>query len=696
MKEGSSVLLLPGSLIQVVVLLAVVLEKVTSQVSHETSLITLNLVDGQKTAYLEPGYVGFAEIPTGSFLGDKEVVNFPQFGLSRDPISFEEQLSLDLPVLVYHFFESNFSLVLQFGDGIGSPTRFCKFTIKNKVYSEVPKCSTMTLTGINWPLIGSNPLLLKAVNPDLDHNDPLLTEIGAVGEIKRTFGFVALNNIAKQMRTVICGVSLDSPPECTIASTKSIDPIKEEITSLQIVGNNAFIYLNSFVLEVPYMLGVNSTLLQLDADLKHVQFYNGSWWGIDSLMHLCTLTTVQIPMPTQEIVRGNISLQGYRKIITSKSYATTSDLVFKTLTATENYLVSIFANKDQNVTGVTVFGFVQKNTLSVTDQSQNQVRQLQAVELEGDSPYEMMVDKVLYEFDYTYNQAPQIHAFFEWQGNLIMFGNKALMILTVPWVVGQSDQTRVLYPEAGTVNKTYGMRGSNILYVLPTDAKSVDSLAILSISLLVGEEIPVNKQSSLRDSVQTNHINLAQVQVLSPYLQFEKYSDDYLLSQSPVKLDFFYNDYPAYKKVTYQIEFKKVANKYDFRLIGSLIGMCVLLIAAIVICLFKSHKAINKPADSSSILDKTIKGTKDACLIDKSKSPVDNVRPSQHSRKATAKTRKLSESDDGSNNYTAFPSTQVEDSDLYRMDPSPKFGKVMLNDELPDRLAGKQNRRMGP
>lgn len=673
------------------IVLALILERVASQIQHETSKITLNLLDGQKTAYLEPGYVGFAKIPTNSFLGEKEVVNFPQFGLSQDPISFEEQLSLNQPVLVYHFFDANFSLVLQFGEGIGSPIRICKFHIKNKVYSEIPKCSTLTITGSNWPLLGSNHLLLKSINPDAANNDVSMTETQSVNEIKRTFGFVAINNIAKQMRTVICGVSLDSPTDCTIAFTKSIDPIKEEITSLQIVGSNAFIYLNSYVLEVPYMLGVNSTLLELDADLKHVQFYNGSWWGIDSLMHLCTLTTVQTTIPKQEIVRGNISVQGFRKVVKSKSYSTSSDMVFTTLTATENYLVSIFANKDQNVTGVTVFGFVRKNALSSNQDILRGARSLQSLNLKTDEPNEQMVDKVLYEFDYTYSQAPQIHAFFEWQGNLIMFGNKALMILTVPWLVGESDTTKILYPEVGTVNKTYGMRGNNILYVLPTEAKSVDSLAILSVSLLMEGSAQKSSNMPLRDAVLTNHINLAQVQVLSPYLQFERFSDEYLMAQSPVNLDFYYNDYPIYKKVSYEIEFKKMANKYDYTLLGSLIGMCVLLVVAIVFCLLKSHKAIRKPLDSSSILDKTIKGSKEACLIDKTKAPVDDQRPSESSSKVIAKIPRLSESDD---HYTAFPSTKIDDSDLYRLDPSPKFGKVMINDELPERLVGKQTRRI--
>lgn len=656
-----------------------------SQIANQTSKITLNLLEGQKTAYLEPGYVSFAEVPSNSILADPDAVVFPQFGLDREPTLFEEELNLNDPMLVYHFFDAEFSVVLQIGLGIGSPTRFCKFQIENKAYTKSPTCYTTNITDLSWPLLGNNTRLLKSVNPDLEMDN--LLQDDPIQEKKMSFAFVAINNVANLMRTVICIVTLDSPPQCKIAYTKAIDPVREEISNLQVVHSKALIYLKSFVLEVPCMLGVNSTLLQLDSSLRYVQYYNGGWWGIDSSMHLCALSTVESQVPDQDFVKGNITVATTLKMIRAKSYKTTADMLFTTLAATENYLVSVFKNNQLNTTGVTVFGYVKPSTLSTIEPTIGRVRQLQ-MSVESLGTQSNSLDKVLYEFDYYYLQAPQMHSFFEWQGNLVLFGNRALMILTIPWTVGGSSSTKILYPSAGSVNKTYNMHGANILYVLPTDAKSVDSLAILSLNFLMGPES--NKQSSRilpAAPKPQNRLSLTQVEVMSPYLQFEKYSDEVLLSKSPLSVDFYYNDYPLYKKLTFEIEFKKVANKKDIKLISSLVAMGVLLVVAFVVCAMKSHKAINQPRDSTSMMDHTIKGGKDV-------PPMHNVqRPARHS-KDSEDSRWKNDSKAGTSVATGRDSNA--ETDLYRFDPSPRFGKVMINDELPTRLLGKHRRSEHP
>lgn len=207
---------------------------------------------------------------------------------------------------------------------------------------------------------------------------------------------------------------------------------------------------------------------------------------------------------------------------------------------------------------------------------------------------------MLKRIDYTDEGSLNLYNYYEWRGQVIMFGDKSLMILSVPPTLNPPKNMLMSYQTKGSLNKTFALNFTKILYVLPK-SKETGSLAVVNSRLLGAEkQSSMQRHSSTTDRISKSIIFIDEVYIGSPNLHFNQ-SDEELLNQKTCTIDVYYNLYPNYVRKRYVIEF--IDNKPNSSLwLEIFLGVVLVLFFSIsILCVIKARKALRKVKDPASM-----------------------------------------------------------------------------------------------
>ena len=138
--------------------------------------------------------------------------------------------------------------------------------------------------------------------------------------------------------------------------------------------------------------------------------------------------------------------------------------------------------------------------------------------------------------DYTDSVTSQDFISYEWEGNLVLFAQNGMAILTIPATLDAPKGMSLAYQSTGSLNKTYSWTGTKIIYVMPLK-NGISRLALVySKVLLEPQHKQTNTSSRLSENNNriTQHLFINEVEVGSPVLQFDQFDDDTLLETGQV------------------------------------------------------------------------------------------------------------------------------------------------------------------
>lgn len=222
------------------------------------------------------------------------------------------------------------------------------------------------------------------------------------------------------------------------------------------------------------------------------------------------------------------------------------------------------------------------------------------------------------QMDYQGDVANCEYNYYEWQANLLMFCKSGMVVLTIPPTLEAPPGRVLTYQTIGSLNKTYSWKGTQVVYVLPIK-EGTGRLAIVC-SRVLG---PMDRNDSARvlqvDSPRlASHLLINEIEVGSPALQFDKFDDELLLKQGKVVLDVYYNEFPKYRHITYEIQFSHHRGRDGgIWLQVSLAGMLIIFTAILWLCISKSRKALKKPSPEAEIIKSQSATDNDEPLLNK-------------------------------------------------------------------------------
>jgi hypothetical protein len=185
-----------------------------------------------------------------------------------------------------------------------------------------------------------------------------------------------------------------------------------------------------------------------------------------------------------------------------------------------------------------------------------------------------------------------LNNYYEWRGQVIMFGDKSLMIFSVPPTLNPPLNMQMSYQTRGSLNRTYTMNFTKIIFVLPK-SKETGSLTMVN-SHMLGAYHPDGKNhlSSLFGSG-ICRISIDEVKIGAPYLYFNQSTEE-LLDQESCTIDVYYNQYPNFVHKRYIIEFVHSKSRKTVGLWIFLGVMLAIFISISILCIVKSCKAFRK------------------------------------------------------------------------------------------------------
>lgn len=194
--------------------------------------------------------------------------------------------------------------------------------------------------------------------------------------------------------------------------------------------------------------------------------------------------------------------------------------------------------------------------------------------------------------DYRYDKTEHMRYFYEWNGNIVIFGKPGALMMSLPPTITSPKGKRLMYQSVGTFNQSYIFEGSDMIHLLPVSNDTNHCAAIMS-KMLISPDPQDNMAK--HDFNLVSHLFINNVESSSPVLTFEKLSDDILQRLAQVTIDLYFKmDKDNYVKRTYTVKFEyyKAGN---WRLLWIALA-CILLIfiAVLTLCIAKSLKAFKK------------------------------------------------------------------------------------------------------
>jgi len=590
--------------------------------------ISLNLRDAQRTAYLKPGFVSLAIYPKKSLLvsvRDQAAsggVNYPQFGLQADSISFTSDLNPNLATVIFPRLDRNYTVLLQVDKS--NTVYFSVFAIVDDAYQP---CSTRQvspkLLAEDELIIGDSIHLIKALNET--HTRHLINSLSDKQRYyfigKQVAAFMNLNDETGRLLIVICDYS-DKAVYCSQVYSRQVNTTDVVFINYQIFDDFVYVYLQSGIISLS-LTQEERKVYSYEKNFKFLQYFHGEWYGISDTDSLCVLKL--------EVERGWYG-QDFLNLKETYVYPVAVGLEYRDLTSTDNYLIAKFKDFINNKTGVSIFAFTNDSFFGSdpqnlpnkcrTDKSRLLQRPaglgssgspdasdwLDCLDWDSTEPGSSAAgprnfldepERVLKRIDYTDEGSLGLTSYYEWRGQVIMFGDRSLMILSVPPTLNAPKNMQMSYQTRGALNKTFSMNFSKILYVLPK-SQETGSLAVVNSRVLKQERPGVQSHASASAGLGKSVLFIDEVSIGSPNLHFNQ-TDEELLEQKSCTIDVYYNEYPSFVRKRYVIEFVFNKSRRSLGLLVFLAVVVVIFVAITVLCIVKSCKALRKVADPASV-----------------------------------------------------------------------------------------------
>lgn len=496
------------------------------------------------------------------------------------------------------YFSRKFTIVAQF-DSNTKTLYASKFKIVNGSYTE-PE-TTEYEVGVD--LLGETPRLMKALRfTQLITLAQALPNQTAMEELKQwsnnntIFSFVAVNQNTLTLRVVFCGFSdLGNKLQCMVGFEYDMtegcrECVAGVVQSMQITENDIFVILPRKIHRIPIAKPESATKFLYPDSMTYVQYFDGQWFGVSS-------NNVLFVLGPDSVNAGDLVEKQY--------YKTGAAHLYTSLVATENYMLGVF--KDSNSRqGVSVFYYMDDNFFN--DPVHNKSKRLLATEVRSDSTdIPSAKNKTLTLLDYWNPQAYKIKYFQEWNGNLLMFGQNVILLLSVPPTINAPPGKKLVYQSVGTLNQTYMFDGENVIYLMPLNNNSNHCASLTSRMLR-------NKLKGL--GMQSSHLFINDIVAGSTILSFEHLDDAELQAAGSVSVDIYFKEDRNYVKSTYSVKFKYYKASRWYWLWIPLGCILLVFLAILSLCVVKISKAVRKPTRDDSMVPASLQVDKTSPLLD--------------------------------------------------------------------------------
>lgn len=500
---------------------------------------------------------------------------FPEFGLKDDSISFEGVQNAANPSLAFPFFASNFTVFLQIKKSTNS-LQFSKFPIVNGSY-KAPTYFEQHFADQSY-FLDNKPGCLKALNStQIVTLQASLIKLGKPVKGENLFSFATVT-ITGDLRIFVCDGNTELDP-CKIVHNANVVPVEgSAVERLQISNNEILVTVESTLITVPLALELAGKKYSFSRKLISVQKFQNRWFGMSNDYVLFELSV-------------SAGSTGEDQLVDQFYYDKQPGLSYTELYATENYMIGLFSGSSTDsllYAGVTVFAVRNNNFFKGSPLRGQRVR--------GALGDNKKLD--LFYRNYAYDRSLLMKEYYEWKGNLVIFGLKSIMVLAVPPTDTPPLGNTLTFQTQGSINKTYSASKSNPIYVFPLAGKS-NGLAMLSSRLLGNSSTTPSKPDANLSQLKLK-LFVDEIATESPFLNFEKYDDETLISEGTQEITLYYNHDGHFDKVTYRINFEYKKEPTSKLLTAALIGIVLLFVCFLILCILKSYKAIAKKKDNAS------------------------------------------------------------------------------------------------
>lgn len=199
------------------------------------------------------------------------------------------------------------------------------------------------------------------------------------------------------------------------------------------------------------------------------------------------------------------------------------------------------------------------------------------------------------KLDYPYPFVSTLKHYYEWGGNLLVFGYAGALMMGFPPTNIPPSGKELMFQTTGTFNQTYAFEGSTFIHLLPL-GNDTNRCAALTSRMLFQD----SQNTSDTDPPLMYHLFINNVESARTVVSFERVKDEDL-KKSPITIDLYLRQRNDFVKSTYRIVFKDFKPGRWLWLWIVLGAATVLLISISVLCIVKFCKAIKKEENYSLV-----------------------------------------------------------------------------------------------
>lgn len=418
-------------------------------------------------------------------------------------------------------------------------------------------------------------------------------EASSLTNLDNVFAFLAIDEALLTMRIVFCGFK-DSEFKCEIFFSKYLTfdgkkpPVAYgKVSSIQVIGDKILVVLPNRI----YQFGLtnvkqNQTNYGYSRSMKQVQYFSGRWFGISKANVLFTLE----PDP---------NLGGY--LVETTFFRTEKKHSYSKLVATESYILAKYSDEDGSA-GFSIYYYSDDNFFKQSEKAQSESPSppkgrikpgnLSSRTQSGQSQFPSASTSSITSLDFEYQFADQIDYYYEWNGNLLLFGIPGALMMSLPPSIEPPAGKILKYQTVGTLNQSYVFAGSDLIHLLPINSDTNQCACITARSLRAGEQ---KKESSQGEGREKAHLFINSIESARPVLSFEKLSPSELQALKSVKIELYFKQQKnRYIRRSYTIRFEYYKPGKWMLLWIALACVVLLFLAILVLCVVKSVKAMRK------------------------------------------------------------------------------------------------------
>lgn len=199
------------------------------------------------------------------------------------------------------------------------------------------------------------------------------------------------------------------------------------------------------------------------------------------------------------------------------------------------------------------------------------------------------------KLDFPYQYVSTLKHFYEWGGNLLVFGYAGALMMGLPPTNTPPPGKELIFQTTGTFNQTYTFEGTAFIHLLPL-GNDTNRCAALTSRMLVHDQ----QNQSDAESDHMYHLFLNNVESARTVVSFEELKDEDL-RLAPITIDLYFRRRTDFIKSSFIITFKNYKPGHWLWLWIVVCAAAALLISISILCIVKFSKAIKKEGNYSLV-----------------------------------------------------------------------------------------------